>query len=354
MYVCDWRGNPAQPSQQPDGKQGRILRLRWAGTKEQPAPAPRGLDRWAKLTTQPVEELIELLRSEARGDRLRAQQELARRGGDDIRKTLLELVENAESTVQRVAALGALNSLWNRDVKLACLRIMEGAGSPDMRRLAAEALALNGNPGDIEVHAALLRALGDQHLGARRAIALAMGQIGNPDAADALAAAFKFNRDNDPYLADGYLRAIERLGKPGIDKLIELALSGDPKDFDRVIETFLALRTRAAADAIPELLKYPHITVPQRARLLGTYRHFLTEPPVSLTPVADFLLSRPDEPAPVKVAGLQTLALGGQLKGERLENLAIGLLDEPDPELRRQVVELIELAGLKQPAPKKQ
>lgn len=353
MYVCDWRGNPAQPSQQPDGKQGRIYRLSWAGTKEQPALAPRGLDAWSSIASSSVDELRERMGAEPRGDRLRAQRELARRGGDEIRTKLVGDLENSElNTTRRVAALGALNSLWNRDVKLACLRIVEGAGSPDLRRLAAEALALNATAGDIEVHAALLRSLADQNLAARRAIALAMGQIANPDAADALTSAFKFNRDNDPFLADGYLRAIERLGKPGIDKLIELALSGDAKDFDRVIDAFRALRTKAAADAIPELLKYPHLTMPQRTQLLETYRHFLTEPPVALTPVADYLLARGDEPPLVKMTGLQTLALGDQLKGERLEELATALLDESNSEVRQPVIELLRLGQVKRAAHK--
>ena len=98
-----------------------------------------------------------------------------------------------------------------------------------------------------------------------------------------------------------------------------------------MVDAFLALRSREAADAIPELLKYPHLTVPQRTRLLETYRHFLADPPVSLSVVAEFLTVRPDEPLVVKLAGLQTLAQGGQLKGERIENLAISLLDEQDP-----------------------
>ena len=347
MYVCS---TPIAAGADAPGSP-RIFKLSWSGTAEQPAIALRGLDSWARLADKSIEQLQQMMASENQSDRLRGQRELVRRGGKEIRELLLKDLEDSDQDLlRRVSALGALNSLWNRDVKLAFLRIIEGAGSPDLRRLAAEGIALNANPGDIEVQASLLRALEDQNLAARRAIALAMGKVGHPDAADALVAALKFNRENEPVLVDGYLRALERLGKPGIDKLIELSQSGDDKDFDRAVDVFSALRTREAADGIPQLLQYPHLKVPQKIKLLEAYRHILTDPPVSLAAVVKYLPSVPNDQVAVQVAGLQTLALGDQPLGERLENQVINLLD--DQEQRGRAIELIGLGRVKRAAPK--
>ena len=60
----------------------------------------------------------------------------------------------------------------------------------------------------------------------RRAVALAMGRLGGAGAADALVNALAFDDGKDVYLRDGLVRAIESLGKPGIDALLALADSG--------------------------------------------------------------------------------------------------------------------------------
>ena len=59
-----------------------------------------------------------------------------------------------------------------------CLR----DGDPDLRRLAADALAQHCKKGDPAAAAALLKALGDTHPAAKRAIVLATGRLGGEGA----------------------------------------------------------------------------------------------------------------------------------------------------------------------------
>src|SRR5207302_905193 len=118
------------------------------------------------------------------------------------------------------------------------------------------------------------------------------------------------------------------MGKPGIEKLLALSDSGVAKDLDRVVEVFQAARSRAAYEALPGLLKNYHLTPDQRAALMRSFNNYLLDPPISLEPVADYLLTLPKAPpkgsevppklakelaalTPVKLAALEVLSTGG-------------------------------------------
>lgn len=267
MYVCDWRTESGEPGElASDGKHGRIYRLTWSGTKDQPALPPRAMESWAKIPRLSDEELLKTLESEDHSDRQWTQRELTARG-DKNRPGLLKLLAAREVLPPaRFAALGALQSLWNQEVRAAVLKLLNDP-EEDMRRLAANALALNCPRGDKDAHEALLQRLGDNDPAVRRAVALAIGRIAAPGADDNLVTAYKFDEGKDVFLHDGLIRAIERLGKPGIAKLMDLADSGVQKDLDKAVEAFLVLRTPAAAEAIPALLRNPHLTKEQRDEL---------------------------------------------------------------------------------------
>ena len=169
---------------------------------------------------------------------------------------------------------------------------------------------MNVAAGDREVHAALVEHLNDEDPAARRSIILAVGQINAAGAADDLVNALKADDGKDAYLHDGILRAIERTGKAGMDRLLELMDTGVARDREHAVEAFLALRTRAAAEALPRLLKSYHLTPAQKAELLRSYTNYLLDPPVKLDPVLEFLNALPHMTAgqPVtakKIAGDQ-------------------------------------------------
>src|SRR5262249_44813866 len=155
----------------------------------------------------------------------------------------------------------------------------------------------------------LLRVLGDADPSVRRAVATAMGRIAAPGAADSLVNSLAFEDSNDVYLRDGLVRAIESLGREGIERLRTLAESGVTKDLERVLEPFRMLRTRPGAEALPTLLQTPHLSIAQRAALVRSSSNYLLDPPVTPEPILDYLTSHPDEALAVKLAGVDALSV---------------------------------------------
>ena len=74
------------------------------------------------------------------------------------------------------------------------------------------------------------------------------------------------------------MRAIDGLDKPGIAKLLALADSGEKKDTDLVAEVYVTLRTPAAADGLPELLKNYHLSADQKKSLIRSLKNHKLDP----------------------------------------------------------------------------
>jgi putative membrane-bound dehydrogenase-like protein len=353
MYICDWRTDSGGAGRLwGDGKHGRIYRVSWAGTPKEPALPLRGLDSWAKLSKQTDAELLKALDSPEFSDRLKAQQELVRRG-DTTRPALLKVAADGERPLTaRIAALGALQSFWNDAVEAAFCELLLDPNHIDVRRLAAEGLGLNSKPGNKEAHEALVRALDEQDPSVRRALVLAIGRINAPGAADTLVSALQADDGRDSYLRDAIARALEYVGPSGVTKLLALSDSGVDRDRDRVVEVFLTLRTRPAAEALPTLLKNYHLTAVEKAGLLRSYNNYLLDPPISMKPVVDFLSANPKAPVAVKLAGLEVLSSAGALRDERVAKLLLAWLDETDAGVRLSVVKAIQDTRLVQAAPR--
>src|SRR5262249_22689398 len=137
------------------------------------------------------------------------------------------------ATTRRLC-MGALQSVWDGDVRRFFYARLTDADA-DVRRLAAEGLALACAPGDVETHNELTRTLYESDPAVRRALVLAIGRVGAPGAEDALVNVFRADHGKDVYLNDGIVRAIERLGDRGVRRLVDLADSGVAKDLDRVV-----------------------------------------------------------------------------------------------------------------------
>ena len=179
LYVVDWRTDANAGNVWGDGVHGRIYRLTWSGTKEQPAIEPRPLDSWAKIEKQSDEDLLKTLSSEDASVRGVAQHEIVKRGKEQ-RPALLKLLQDKDQPLRAgVAALGALEAFWNADVQAAFLTVLR-FGEPDMQRLAADGLGRNAKPGDEKVHALLLKNLSADELPVRRAVMLAIGRVNAP------------------------------------------------------------------------------------------------------------------------------------------------------------------------------
>jgi putative membrane-bound dehydrogenase-like protein len=350
IYVCDRRTESGDPGRLwGDGKHGRIYRITWAGTDAHPAIAPRGMDGWARILRQADTDLLKTLEAENLSDRQVAQKELARRG-EKIRPALLEVLDDGMKPLPaRLAALGALQSLWNADVKAAFVTHLKD-GSADLRRLCADGLALNIARGDRDVHESLVQVLNEEDPAVLRALYLAVGKVAGPGAADVVVNALRFDGGQDVHLRDGMARALEYLGKEGFQRLLSLADSGEGKDLDRVAEVYPAFRSREAAAALGTLLKNYHLSPSQRAALILAYNNFQLDPPVSLQPLTDYLAqldvnppkgSTPDQLVPVKLAALGVLSGNGAMSAEKARAMVEGLLKEKGTDARIAVIKAI-------------
>lgn len=347
IYICDKGEGEVK---------GRIFRFSWSGTDEFPAIPRRPMTSWQTISKLPEADLIKALGNPAFSDRQVAQRALVRKG-ESVRSTLLKMMQEElgdKPTAEprplpwRIAAFGVLNVLWNEAVRDLSTRLLED-GEPTMRRLAAEALGHNCTKGDATAHAALLQVLGDPDPSVRRAVALAMGRIAAPGAGECLVNALRFDEGRDVFLRSGYIRAIELSGKPGIEQLSNLALSGIAEERERAIIAFVGLHSREAAEALPDLLKNPHLQSGQIAALLASFDNYVVDPPVSLEPVLDYLLSHPKADVAVKLVGLDVLSRNGGLKGERSRRLLQSLSREEDNELKQAALEGLKQFG-KEPA----
>jgi putative membrane-bound dehydrogenase-like protein len=352
VYVCDWRTNSGGAGKlSGDGVSGRIYRLTWAGTADQPALPRRGMDSWAKIKKQTDDELLKTLSAPDLTDRVEARKELVRRGPAARDAVLKKFVSGGFDPSARLVALGVLTANWGADVE-DLFRLLTRDESADVRRLAIDGLAYNAKPKDNRIFETLVKALADRDPAVRRAAALGIGRLGQDGSGDALVGALRHDADADTYLKDGYVRAIEKLGKPGIDALVSLAQSGNEKDRDLAVAVFLGLRTKPAADAIPDLLLNPHVTADQREALVRSYTNYETDPPVSLDPLAEYITKRPNEPVGVLLAAVDVFTANGDAIAPKATALVLNLLDRPDEPTRISAILAIEAARLKDAAPR--
>ncbi|AMV28344.1 HEAT repeat protein [Gemmata sp. SH-PL17] len=351
IYVCDWRTNSGGAGKlSGDGTNGRIYRVTWAGTTEQPALARRGMDSWSKISKQSDADLLKTLAAPDLTDRVEARKELVRRGPKARDLVLKKFISGALDGDARLVALGVLQANWSPEVE-DLFRLLMNDESGDVRRLAVDGLAYNAKPKDQRVYEAILKALGDREPAVRRAAALGLGRLGADGSGETLVNSLRQDAEADAYLKDAYVRAIERLGKPGIDALLTLAQTND-KGANLAAEVFLGLRTKPAADAIPEIMLHPHVTPAQREALVRSYTNYQFDPPVSLDPLADYLTKRPNEPANVLLAAVDVFTASGTALAPRAVNLVLDLLSRPDEMTRLSAIVAIESARIKEATPK--
>lgn len=352
IYVCDWRTDSGGAGKLwGDGAHGRIYRMSWSGTAKDAAIPLRGMDTWAKQAgpNASIEDLKAGLQSADATTRRLAQIELVRRSNSqpiEVRAVFAALAADDKSAIPtRLLAVGGLQQLWTADVQEVMLKLLADKDA-DVRRMACDALARNAKADDFAVGEALAKRLSDESPVVRRAAALAVGRLGAGSAPDALVAAWKADDGKDAFLTDAYLRALERLGKKGIDALLSVAQSGDDALLKKVAEAFTALRTKPAFDALPQLLPNPHLKAEQRAALVRSYLNYQFDPPLSLDPLAKYLSTHPDEPAEVKLAGLEVLGMSNSIGGGPGGEFVVGLLDATHEEVRLAALTAIEKGRL--------
>ncbi len=351
IYVCDWRTDSGGAGKLwGDGIHGRIYRIRWAGTADTAEIQLHGLDSWGKIAKLDDAKLIETLAAADFTDRVEARKELVRRGAkvrDAVRAVFADMDQPEDA---RIMALGVLLAAWDAETETAVRKALRDI-SPDVRRLAADAIGLHSKREDEKNHTALLQQLTDAEPAVRRAAALALGRVGGGGAAEALVNTYKSEQTPDPFLFDAYIRGLERLGKRGIEAVLNVGQSGNNDDLALALRIFAALREQAGAEALPELLAYPHLTPAQRETLVRSYANYQLEPPISLDPLAAFLAKRPEEPANVVQAAVEVFGTTSASAGKPTRDYLVGLLSRGDVETRLMVIQAVENTRMKEAGP---
>lgn len=352
IYVCDWRTDSGGAGRlSGDGVHGRIYRIRWVGTKDQPAIPLRAMDSWAKLLALPDDKLVDALNSQDLTDRVEVRKELVRRGEKSRSIVMGKLLSGRMSADGALPALGLLQSYWNSDVE-DLFRLLINNDSADIRRTVVSALGDRAKPKDPKVQEVLVKAINDPSPQVRHAAALAMGRIGADGSANILVNAWKNDTSKDVWLKDSYIRGLERLGKPGIDALVALANSGD-QGMAQAVNAFVTLRIREGADAVPQLLNNPQANAAQREMLIASLNNYQLDPPISLDPLANYLALRTDESPGVVGAAVEVFAASPTgLDSPTARNVVLGLLSRTDPDVRVAAIRAVEGARLTAAAPK--
>ncbi len=340
IYVCDWRTNSGGAGKlSGDGKHGRIYRIRWTGTATQPAIPLRPIDSWWKIRQLPDDRLVEALGRPDLTDRVEARKELVRRGAASRDRVLQHLRQKGfeDDIPARLTAMGVLMPHWNAEVQKYFLTAMHDP-SADVRRIAIDGLAIYADRNDPLLLEELLKALGDRDPAVRRAVALALGRIGGPPVPQALVNAYLGDQNGDPFLKDGYIRGLERLGQAGVEAVLALAASGD-RERAIAVEMYQAFRSRAAAELLPQLLRRPDLTPSQRAALVRSYANYQFDPPLDLRPLTEELSRNAHEPLAVIRAAVDVFAAHGEEHAAQAEQLLTRLLSSPQPEARQLGIE---------------
>jgi hypothetical protein len=148
------------------------------------------------------------------------------------------------------------------------------SGDAGTRLLAVEAVGWLAHARDRQAHEALLLHLRDEDRLVREAVYTAIARIGAEGAADVLVTTLQFDDGKVSGQRASLVRAIDRLGKPGIAKLLALADSGEKKDTDLVADVYVSLRSAAAVDGLPELLKNYHLSAGQKQALVRSLKNY--------------------------------------------------------------------------------
>ncbi len=118
-----------------------------------------------------------------------------------------------------------------------------------------------------------------------------------------------------------------------------------------MVDTFAMLQTRAGYEGLPSLLKYPHLTVEQRVKLIRSCANYLLDPPISLDPIVAYLSGPAGAPPEVKQAGAELLSSGGTAPSDKSDAWLLGLLADSDENVRLAGIQAIQARRLQRARP---
>jgi quinoprotein glucose dehydrogenase len=306
LYVLDWRTYSGGSARMfGDALHGRIYRITWTGTKEEPARATTPWNGWRQIPTLGTQPLLERLAAPAFRDRLVAKQELARRGQTTRPAVLAYATDRHRPTEGRLFALLAAAEPWGKDVEGAALAIIKNAGE-EPEPLVATAADLLGRfarpPVDWQADLRKLRGR------ALREVAAAYGKLHPADGHRTLLAPEMVAAvGNDPFVLHGVVRGLEAGGAEAVAALERLCLGRDRKLRDFGWWLLASLRHPEAPRALARVATAPGATQAERIQALTALRQGAD--PEVVRVLADWAYRQRRGLGPVRVALFDTLAV---------------------------------------------
>jgi quinoprotein glucose dehydrogenase len=334
LYVLDQRGpSPVDRPPGGEGKAGRLYRITWEGDKTTPAP-PVKPNNWDRVVKAPTDELVfKSLPSPDHAEADRAVLELIDRGPTSLVHFVGWAGNPKAPAYTRLIAIQGARRFWCEQVETTML-ILLGDADPDVRRVAAQALAWEPKDPTPRLVPKLATHLDDPDGRVVREIALAIGRHAEPRPQQISAVLLRWliaHPQADPSVKDGFVRALERLGEAGVEEVAQAIRTRRGVEREAAVAFFAAFRTAPAAERLEGLVKVPDLTTVERVALIRQFARFPSDVPAPTQGLVDWLLRHNDLEPSVKIAALDAC----RMAGNPASSLVVSLLDDEDDAVRQ-------------------
>lgn len=343
IYIVD-QGCPQ--GAEGSGSGGRILRIRWQGTANDPEIPLRNLDSISTLNDKTVADLIALIDSEEDCIRIATRKALIRKGKEAYDSLAKFIKDEEKASGPKLRALEALGHFWDKDVQVVCENIVSG-GDPDLQLLAAQYLGRFASSSGDSVFNALLRHLGSDTPEFRNAITIAMGKNNAPGAAESLVNSVLFYEGTDIRMLETFSRALEFTGKNGLERILAVGDTGVKKEIRKILEIQNMMRTTPALDGVIAWLDNQNKSDLETVDLLKSLKNHKSIPEVILSQLALYFLKQPTIEAPVKIALLESLSCFPNASFKEWEKLLDACLEDSDIKTKTACINMIKNTNLK-------
>ena len=335
IYVLDRRGSsPTDGPPWGEGKAGRLYRITWEGEGvAPPTPTKPRPNDWKRLFQATVDQLVfnhmtstDLLEAD------RALRELLDRGPTAITPCLAWAANPSAALHTRLLGIQGARQLWNDQVEGAMVALL-GDPQPEVRRLAAQALAWEPKSAQTRLVPKLLAHLDDPDGRVVREVALAIGRHAEPKPQQTSAVLLRWlyaHPQAEAPVRDAFIRSLERLGDMGVEEVALAVRTRRGVEREWAVAYFSALRSVHAADQLVGLVKIPDLTGPERLVLVRQFKDIPLDIPLPTQGLAEWVAKHSEVDPAVKVAALDAC----RLAGNPASALVLGLLDDEDESVR--------------------
>ncbi len=327
------------------GTGGRILRLTWQGTKDLPPSTLREFNASKAFEAKKVPDLISLLESSDSFIKARARDTLVLKGKESSPALLKLLADEDKDASSKLYAMQVLAHQWNNEIQTA-FEIILDSGEPELQILSAQYLGRFASLGSESASNALLKQLGTESPMIREAVAIAMGKINAPGAAESLIISILFYEGTDFRLLHSFASGLEFSGNIATERILAVGDTGVKKDIRKVLETQNLMHTESSLAALIVWLENPNIGTTDIVDLLHGLKNYQHLNQLEFLKLCNFLSKDIETDAQVNIAALEALSGFPDLAFGNLESWIAKCLSHSDMKIKIAAINLIKAAKI--------